>query len=404
MSLGNFTIFLSFYVKALFSTKKVIFAIIFIPILFISGIGLIGSQLFQQESRVQPFQVAIVNEDPTFETKMVIKQLTDNDHLNQLMETIQTNQTHADELLNKNEIAGVIYIPKGFSGNVAHGENTPVQVIGNQRRPLQSQLIHYLLKSAADLTSAAQSGINTVNDFMVENDFPKDVRKKELRKNIVTYALHVLGRGQVFEEVKKASLFQEDILQYYAISFFILLLMIWGFCGQLLLSSRINQSVSLRLLSYGITPIHIIAAKFVALFLLVMGCSLIIGIPLIIWMELAPWSFVFGSILISLVFSLFFLMLESLFQREKVFLLMGVIFILVGAIVGGHLIPTAYYPSWLEQMSSYSVNAWALTFMLEIFHGEWTSSLSHSFKLLLLSSCGFLFISILLNARKRRFL
>lgn len=404
MSLGNFTIFLSFYVKALFSTKKVIFAIILIPILFISGIGLIGSQLFQQESRVQPFQVAIVNEDPTFETKMVIKQLTDNDHLNQLMETIQTNQTHADELLNKNEIAGVIYIPKGFSGNVAHGENTPVQVVGNQRRPLQSQLIHYLLKSAADLTSAAQSGINTVNDFMVENDFPKDVRKKELRKNIVTYALHVLGRGQVFEEVKKASLFQEDILQYYAISFFILLLMIWGFCGQLLLSSRINQSVSLRLLSYGITQIQIIAAKFVALFLLVMGCSLIIGIPMIIWMELAPWSFVFGSILISLVFSLFFLMLESLFQREKVFLLLGVIFILVGAIVGGHLIPTVYYPSWLEQMSSYSVNAWALTFMLEIFHGEWTSSLSHSFKLLLLSSCGFLFISILLNARKRRFL
>ena len=402
--MGKFTIFLSFYVKALFSTKKVIFAIIFIPILFISGIGLIGSQLFQQESRVQPFQVAIVNEDPTFETKMVIKQLTDNDHLNQLMETIQTNQTHADELLNKNEIAGVIYIPKGFSGNVAHGENTPVQVVGNQRRPLQSQLIHYLLKSAADLTSAAQSGINTVNDFMVENDFPKDVRKKELRKNIVTYALHVLGRGQVFEEVKKASLFQEDILQYYAISFFILLLMIWGFCGQLLLSSRINQSVSLRLLSYGITQIQIIAAKFVALFLLVMGCSLIIGIPMIIWMELAPWSFVFGSILISLVFSLFFLMLESLFQREKVFLLLGVIFILVGAIVGGHLIPTVYYPSWLEQMSSYSVNAWALTFMLEIFHGEWTSSLSHSFKLLLLSSCGFLFISILLNARKRRFL
>lgn len=404
MSLGNFTIFLSFYVKALFSTKKVIFAIILIPILFISGIGLIGSQLFQQESRVQRFQVAIVNEDPTFETKMVIKQLTDNDHLNQLMETIQTNQTHADELLNKNEIAGVIYIPKGFSGNVAHGENTPVQVVGNQRRPLQSQLIHYLLKSAADLTSAAQSGINTVNDFMVENDFPKDVRKKELRKNIVTYALHVLGRGQVFEEVKKASLFQEDILQYYAISFFILLLMIWGFCGQLLLSSRINQSVSLRLLSYGITPNQIIAAKFVALFLLVMGCSLIIGIPMIIWMELAPWSFVFGSILISLVFSLFFLMLESLFQREKVFLLLGVISILVGAIVGGHLIPTVYYPSWLEQMSSYSVNAWALTFMLEIFHGEWTSSLSHSFKLLLLSSCGFLFISILLNARKRRFL
>ncbi|MFH5777854.1 ABC transporter permease [Heyndrickxia oleronia] len=402
--MGNFTIFLSFYVKALFSTKKVIFAIILIPILFISGIGLIGSQLFQQESRVQRFQVAIVNEDPTFETKMVIKQLTDNDHLNQLMETIQTNQTHADELLNKNEIAGVIYIPKGFSGNVAHGENTPVQVVGNQRRPLQSQLIHYLLKSAADLTSAAQSGINTVNDFMVENDFPKDVRKKELRKNIVTYALHVLGRGQVFEEVKKASLFQEDILQYYAISFFILLLMIWGFCGQLLLSSRINQSVSLRLLSYGITPNQIIAAKFVALFLLVMGCSLIIGIPMIIWMELAPWSFVFGSILISLVFSLFFLMLESLFQREKVFLLLGVISILVGAIVGGHLIPTVYYPSWLEQMSSYSVNAWALTFMLEIFHGEWTSSLSHSFKLLLLSSCGFLFISILLNARKRRFL
>ncbi|MEK4534183.1 hypothetical protein NST21_02225 [Peribacillus sp. FSL K6-1552] len=47
------------------------------PIFFLLGAAVIGNYFLKEESRVQPFKVAIVNDDPSVETNLVIEQLTD---------------------------------------------------------------------------------------------------------------------------------------------------------------------------------------------------------------------------------------------------------------------------------------------------------------------------------------
>ncbi|GIN86897.1 hypothetical protein J6TS2_32830 [Heyndrickxia sporothermodurans] len=372
----NIVVFTSFYMKTLWKSKKAVLSIFFIPIILLTGIGFVGTQIVQKDSRLDPFYVAMVNEDPTFETKMVVRQLTENESLNKLMRTIQTDSEKAKELLRKNKVAAIIHIPKGFSSDVAHGINTPVEVVGNNQRPLQSQLVRYLMNSAADFTSAAQSGINTINDYMKKMDFPETERKKELRKNVVTYAFHVLGRGEIYQEKKLEVLFQRNLLQYYILSFYALLIMVWGYSGLLLFSSRMNPSVQLRLLSVGVSQNQIVFAKLFTLLLFIAPLSLILGVPVIWWMGLEVIPFILLTLVIVLTFVSFFLFLEALLRSERAYQLVGVTFIILGTIAGGHLIPTIYFPEWLEKLSMYILNSWVLSLILSIFQEDWTEPIT----------------------------
>ncbi|MGE6259369.1 ABC transporter permease [Heyndrickxia sporothermodurans] len=372
----NIGVFTSFYMKTLWKSKKAVLSIFFIPIILLAGLGFVGTQIVQKDSRIDPFYVAMVNDDPTFETKMVIRQLTDNESLNKLMRTIQTNSEKAEELLKNNKVAAIIHIPKGFSSDVAHGINTPVKVVGNNQRPLQSQLVRYLMRSAADLTSAAQSGINTIDDYMKKMDFPETERKKELRKNVVTYAFHVLGRGEIYQEKKLEVLFQRNLLQYYILSFYALLIMVWGYSGLLLFSSRMNPSVQLRLFSVGVSQNQIVFAKLFTLLLFIAPLSLILGVPVIWWMELEVIPFILITLVIVLTFVSFFLFLEALLRSERAYQLVGVTFIILGIFAGGHLIPTIYFPEWLEKLSMYILNSWVLSLILSIFQGDWTEPIT----------------------------
>ncbi|MEK1831946.1 ABC transporter permease [Priestia megaterium] len=108
--------------------------------------------------------MAIVDKDDTAQTKYVIEQLTEG-KLRKILKPLYTNEQKAKQLLQQNKVAAIVMLPKGFSHDIAHGKNQPLYVIGNSNKPLQSQLFRYVMESAADYTSAAQSGINTVEAF-----------------------------------------------------------------------------------------------------------------------------------------------------------------------------------------------------------------------------------------------
>ncbi|MDQ0243741.1 ABC-2 type transport system permease protein [Bacillus fengqiuensis] len=364
-------VFTSFYLKAFMKNRKTAALLWLSPIFFLLGLGIIGSEMLEEEARVESFKVAIVNEDSTFETRLVIRQLTESPHLNRLIRTIHMDRKQAEASLRHNEIAAAVYIPKGFSRDVAKGKNTPVKVVGNRKRPLQSQLIRHVMESAADFTSAAQSGINTVYYFMEKAEFPRKERKAEFKRDILSFSLHILGRGELFEEKKQNHLFQQSLVQYYAISFYTLLIMIWSFMGLLLLKANVNRSVHTRFLSMGISGFQLAAAKICFLFLLVFISSMLLAVSMLPWQEVPipvhKTAFIAGTMLIILVCTTFFVMIEVLIKNERLFPLISMGLLLFGAMTGGHLIPAVYFPDWLERLNAWSVNGWILTYMFSFF-------------------------------------
>lgn len=387
----NILLFTLFQLKILWENRRTATILWLSPIFFLLIFVLIGKGTLEEDSRVSSFQIAIVNEDDTVETKLVIQQLTENEEMNKLMTTLQVDKRHAQSLMEKNELAAIIYIPKDFSKDVAKGINTPVKVVGNKQRPLQAQLVRHVLESAANYTSAAQSGINTVNDFMKKIGIENPERIKEIKRTIVSFSLHVLGRNEMFLESKQNHIFQQSLLQYYAISFYVLLLMIWSFIGQMIFNKEIKYPIMTRLKSMGVTAYQISVSTCLSSFFLVLISALILILPLFYWQEQLfdqhKTGFIGGIFIISFMYSAVFTCLQAILKNERMYQAVGMLCILFGTILGGHFIPVIYYPEWLEKISYYSLNTWVFEFFLVLLEKTSTYPLQ-------LYIYGFLIISI----------
>ena len=393
----NTFVFTSFYLKVLLKNRKAAAALWLTPIFFLLGAALIGNYFLKEESRVQAFQVAVINEDPTVETRMVIKQLTDSPHLNGIMSTMEVNQQKGYELLRNNKVAAVIYIPKGFSRDVARGINTPVEVTGNNQRPLQSQLVRHVMESAADFTSAAQAGINTIDYFMEEAEFSESSQKKQFKRDILSFSLHVLGRGEIFEEKKQNNLFQESLLDYYVISLYVLLIMIWSFLGLLLLKNNGNEAIENRLLGMGFSYFQSTLSRMLAAFIMVSFSSILIALTYLLWKGIATPAeivlWICGTLVAAFVFITFFVWVEAVVWNERFYQFAGMILILLGAVIGEHFIPAVYFPDWLQSLNLFSLNGWVLKFMFALQQGGAVYSASEIGSWLLVLSLGSVFIT-----------
>lgn len=396
-----------FLFQTVLRSWKSLMVLIIVPCIFLTGIGWVCIELLDEEAPNQLVEIALVDQDDTTETQYVIQQLLESDHLKKLTKIEEVDEEVALQLMEQNEVAAMIVIPEGFSRDVTRGKNTPVKVVGNTQRPLQSQLVFHLMESATKFVSAAQSGINTVFHFLEKEKVSKEDLRKEYKNSIVSYSLHVLGRGELFEVKEKQNLFQQNMLQYYCLSFYLLLLFIWSFGLILLLKEKLNQSIRNRLLSMGISSNIEKMAIFVTVAIMMTLMAYVASIPIFLWLNIsiARVAVFLGILLVVASINSFFMFLDALVQNDKWYLLLGIVVILIGAIVGGHIIPSVYFPAWLENIGDFTLNFWSLQFILLIFQTDTVSLPLESIKVLGICLIVFLALALFLNKRgeKRRF-
>ncbi|MBT2257787.1 ABC transporter permease [Priestia megaterium] len=380
-----------FTCKALLKNIKSLILLIMIPALFLLGAGIIISQAMQDEEKVNRFPVAIVDKDDTAQTKYVIEQLTEG-KLRKIMKPLYTNEQKAKQLLQQNKVAAIVTLPKGFSHDIAHGKNQPLSVIGNSNKPLQSQLFRYVMESAADYTSAAQSGINTIDAFLEKGNVSDENRRTEFKKSLVTFGLHVLDRGSLFNEQIETSFFQQDMKQYYVLSFAALLLMIWSYGGWLLASETQTPPVLARMKTRGVSFVHIYLAQLTALYVLLLPVSVVLFGSLIKGLKL-PVTGTYGELFLGVSGILFaflclFLLLRVLFLSQKAYQITGLLFILLSAILSGHVVPVVYLPDWASVFQKWSLNTRVLELLFYEFDGYNTNEAFLYLKPILITAAG----------------
>ncbi|MFP7733846.1 ABC transporter permease [Priestia aryabhattai] len=386
-----------FTCKALLKNIKSLILLFMIPALFLLGAGIIISQTMQGEERVNRFPIAIVDNDHTAQTKYVIEQLAEG-KLRRIMKPLYTNEQRAKQLLQQNKVAAIVTLPKGFSHDIALGKNQPLHVIGNSNKPLQSQLFRYVMESAADYTSAAQSGINTVDFFLEKGNVSDENRRAEFKKSLVTFGLHVLDRGSLLDEQVETSFFQRDMKQYYVVSFAALLLMIWSYGGWLLASETQTPPVLARMQTRGVSFVHIYLAQLTALYVLLLPVSIVVYSGLIKGLKL-PVTGTYGELFLAISGSLFaflclFLLLFVLFLSQKAYQIIGLLFILLSAILSGHVVPVVYLPDWAIGFQKWSLNTRVLELLFYEFDGYNTNEAFLYLKPILITAAGSFAIAV----------
>jgi ABC-2 type transport system permease protein len=146
-------------VKLFLKDWKACILLLLVPFIFICFFAYALTPYLNKSNFVEPFSIALVDNENTAQTRMLTKQL---DEFRIFNEILRVDEANARQMLSDGSIASIIIIPPGFTDSVAAGKNKPVTVIGSKSRPLQSFVVKNLMQSVANLVSSAQSAIITI--------------------------------------------------------------------------------------------------------------------------------------------------------------------------------------------------------------------------------------------------
>ncbi|WP_088032479.1 ABC transporter permease [Evansella clarkii] len=338
-------------------------------LLVFAGLPILGSlfliyalqPIFDREAYVEPFHVALADKDDSLETRAIIHQLASSEEFSRVVEFIRTSESEGLELLENNEAAAMAVIPENFSEDLRIGKNTPVQVVGNPQRPLQYQLFLAVMESGADLISAAQSGVNTVH-FFLRDEIDSQSLNQEVQQAIIDFTFTSLGRNQIFatETLSETGIFTLE--EYYLAAAATALTLITGFLLLILMRNDFSHSMNKRLLLAGCTPGVKVTADFLTSFL-VLAAQLTVfigGYFLIVDNSLGNnlLSFVTAASLGAAVTAMFFTLLSSFSLGQFAEAVIGISVLFVLLLLGGAVLPLAFFPEWAEDTGSYTFTYW----------------------------------------------
>lgn len=347
--------------KTMFRQPLVILVFLALPVACALFISFALQPLFASDSLVDPFDVAVVDLDQSLETRVIIQQLASSDDYKGVVQFLTVDMDQGLDMIEADEVAALVVIPRNFAGNMRAGRNIPLEVVGNPQRPLQYRLFLTTMKSGADLISAAQSGVNTVYYFL-KDEVGQSTLNSEVNQAIIDFSLQSLGRRQIFSETLLSETGSFHLEEYYVAAASVVLALLMGLYLLSVIRQDFSPNVEKRLLASGLGPAAKIATKFTVIFVL-LCVQLIIILALFVMVLQGSITGNWLSLSITLLFmaasvSMLFTFISSLSLHPYLELTIGTGLVLMLAVVGGNILPLTFLPKGIGAWSKISFSYW----------------------------------------------
>lgn len=153
-----------------------------------------------RQAYVQPFPIAVRDQDQTVMSRSLISQISQVDLFSQVI----TVEGETDKELLKNGCAAVLTIPEGFFFDMYSMDNSLVEVSLNREMPLAASLLRSMFVSIMDIISADQAAGRAVFRFCY-GDLDGQTTARMWEETSRQIILDALGRQQVFSQSEEAS-------------------------------------------------------------------------------------------------------------------------------------------------------------------------------------------------------
>lgn len=338
-------------VKCWLKQPMPLFAMMLFPLLLL-GITYLGLKpLLDDKQWVEPFAVAIVDEDNTFETKLLMKQYEESEELQAVLSFQKTDGKTASEMLANNEIAGMVIVPDGFTKGIRRGKNIPVTVIGNPERPFQAELLQQVMVSNANLISAAQSGANAAFHYLRKMGLSSEEFTTYRDAIITDFTLQALNRNKIYETETLSAFGGITPVEFYSLSGVLILLLIGGLFGMSLTARGEQTALRERLSLQGVRSSVFFFGNIISVFmLLVIQSALLI---VLFYSLTKTWSILATIILIAycLAVSSLFALCQEFFQRNAAKWGVGILLVIGLTATSGSVLPLSYLPEMWRSVS-----------------------------------------------------
>lgn len=346
--------------KTLARDWKTLALILLLPLTLVAITAYGVAPVLEQNAYVEPFAVAVVDLDPKWETRTLIRHFERAPAMADLVRVQRTDQEAAMNLLRSDQVAAMIIIPGGFTERMAQGENIPFTVVGNPRRPLQAAIIRSMMQSGADLVTAAQSGVNTVMHYLGAAGAGADTLDQAFARSVQDFSLQSLGRTRVLEVAVVSATAGATPFQYYSVALGVVFLLL---SGTMALRSGEGGRL-LRLRAHGATAGQVAWAQFLGLTLLQYVQMLVVYLPLAAlargWFQGHPLWAAAVLLAVAAAGAGLLVLIGSLAPNAATANLLALTAIAVLSLAGGSVLPPAYLPPALRALGWLSPNRWAI--------------------------------------------
>ncbi len=353
--------------KRLLQNKTAIILAIAAPLVLVMFISVAVAPYFFADVRAQNFTVAVYSEDDDPVTASILKSLIESRSLRGLIaaEFVDSEQEGLRKV--KQGAAAFIHIPKNMQSVLREGGSATISYFGNDNMPLEDALLFETLSSGVELVSHAQHAVNVLYYGSLNHGAEWEAAAREYSRISGIYFTSVLSRAALYEDTDLTSPLAGALpIEYYAVSFLILFVALGGMPIARMTADDSQAGLIHRQLLSGNTPAKCFVSRWLAggVFLFIQYAILTAAF-LIITGAVSAFSgnvltlIVFGALLCA--FVSMGMMLAGLYSRTAPFAVRIAFMSVLGfSLLGGLIIPSAYMPSVIRDISYYTPFAAAL--------------------------------------------
>lgn len=315
--------------------------------------------------------VGVVDRDGGEFANILLKDVFEGDALKEILNVKYLNsKEEAIEKVNRGELAAAVFLPEGFSDSIIKGEEAEIEVVGDPEQTIGSGVVKSIVESYTlevlkrrtiiETTLGMFAPLTSADLLEIQKLFPLWLEEIEAEKDLVF----------ITTETENRSATATSAMGYYAIGMAVMYLMFAtnSGAGTIFEERRIRTYDRLKILP--VSERFIFLGKLAGIFLVAIVQFLIIFL-FTRFVYGVDWGSSYGGLCAlavssALAFSGFSTFFASVSKSEQQLSSIGPSLAMIFGFLGGGMWPIYTFPSWLNVVSRFTPNRWALDGFLKV--------------------------------------
>lgn len=344
------------------------------PIIIVGAIVMLMIHLMTADEQTT-IDIGVVDQDQSMETETMIQFLSETSQLGPYIQLHTLSEQDADKGIEANELSAYIVFPDNFTDNLYVGESVTLPVIGNTQQQVQSNIVKELIDSVMRHINTSQANILLINRYAKDFIDDKDVRNDYLFDQFISFFMYALSKGNVLTNEEMVNQATASTKDYFGVSALFILHTFWLFIVYQLLYREETKRLANRMKLYGVKEIQQVLARMTVTFgfgmLLIIAAFLGFNYFFSFTLDIEDYKRLFMMIsLYSIVYLQLLALIEMILSSPKLRLLIQFVFSLLIIVISGAIIPTLYFPSYIQDKLEFIFSYDALYWIQEILLNE----------------------------------
>lgn len=360
--------------QVLIRDKRALLILIAMPFLLISILGLALGDVFSKTASVPKYDVAVVDYDHSQLSKEFTNGLLRSKDVKNLLNVSDTTEADARTTISQGEMAAAIVIPKGFGTTLLSGHNSTIKILADPGQPLRVQIVQAITQSFAGHVSFIFVAVKTPLTQLLASGAVTQPEAAQLQQQLSAQAQKASEKPLIQVTQKDTAAAKElSAVQYYSAGMGVMFILFGSMFGAFsLLDERRNLTLA-RLFTTPTGRTSILGGKLGGIFLIgiLQFATLVLATRIIFKVE---WGALAGVILLMMGTVMaatgMAIFIAAVAKTNKSAAAMSQMMIQGMAALGGSMIPITVFPAWMQTVSKFTINYWAIFGFTQLMSGK----------------------------------